>query len=214
MTTPKAQRLQRQERAVSPLPLGVQPLPRDPVPPPQSLVQPARLPASGSRLFQGGELHGKEGMEAPHSPVRRAEWNSPDRAMGGNQPVEGVTRPSQLHGSPDQGYERDLVDDEPGIFSQRVRELLTPEIDPPNLGQKLNFQEGDRRDSPRTVFFDPRKSLQPIGSRDDPDYEVSIQKDLHGLASALRGFRPSGDPSHSQPHSSASPASRTWINSR
>jgi hypothetical protein len=151
-------------------------------------------------LFQGWELGRKQKVEGPYRLIGRAERNAPACAMGSDESIERVSRPGELHGSPDQWDERDLVDDEPGVFRERVGKLRILELDPSDLRQKLDFQQGDRGDSPMAVFLDPGEGCQTISSCNDPDHKVGVEQNLHGSNLTDRGISPSGEPSHSQLH--------------
>jgi hypothetical protein len=78
-----------------------------------------------------------------------------------------------------------------------------------DLGEKLDLQEGNRRDAPGAIPIQPRKVSKAFRAKDEPDQKVGIKKKGH-RADRRRETRSRSGPRHSQDHRSAFSASGTW----
>jgi hypothetical protein len=85
----------------------------------------------------------------PDVTVCRQQWNTTRGAMSGEQPIEGIPCPAKRKTLTNERKKRDLVDDETRVVHDGFRKLRVLHIQTPDLRQKLDFEEGDRRDTPR-----------------------------------------------------------------
>ena len=123
-----------------------------------------------------------------HPAVCGAEWDTPGRAVGGEQTVEGVASPIEPQRVTNQGHERRVVDSESRVVHQLVHELGIVDGQPPDLGKELDLEQGDRRDAPGSVTLDPWECGKPPRTEDDPDEEVGVEEQSH-RGVARRGIR-------------------------
>src|SRR5579864_3236622 len=110
--------------------------------------------------------------------IDRAERQAARRAMSGEEAVEGVPRPGEIERAADQRRERHLIDEESPVAGDRLRERVPRALDPADLGQKLDLQQGDRRDPPGSAVVNPGEIGKPLGSKCDPEQEVGVQQQL------------------------------------
>ena len=77
----------------------------------------------------------------PNTPVEGAQGDTPCRAVGGPEAVDGVARPPELQAVLDEGTERNVIHAEARIVHDRARELGIADREPPDLGETLDLRE-------------------------------------------------------------------------
>jgi hypothetical protein len=154
------------------------------------------------------ELSREKPIVGANAAVQGAKRYATGRAVGDKQSVEWITGPVQPQGMANKGCQRDIVDRESRIVHHSVRELRVTNREALDLGEKLDFEKGNRRHPPGTIPVQPRKFSKPLRSQDEPDQKVGVEEQGH-RARRRRETRPRSGPRHSHDHRSASSASGT-----
>ena len=148
-------------------------------------------------------------MVGANAAVDGTKRDAASGAVGDKQTIERVTGPVESQSMVNYGCQRDVVDRESCVVHHCIRELRVTNGQPAHLSEKLNFQEGNRRDAPWAIPIQPWKFSKAFRAEDEPDQKVGIEKQAH-RTDRRRETRPRSGPRHSQDHRSAFSTSGTW----
>jgi hypothetical protein len=153
------------------------------------------------------ELSWKKAMMGADAAVGGAKRDAASSAMGDEKTVERVAGPIDSQSLANYGRQRDVVDRESCVVHHCIRELRVTNGKPSDFGEKLDLQEGNRRDAPGAIPIQPRELSESFRAQDEPDQKVGIEKKGHYL-DRRRETRPRSG-RHSQDHRSALAVSGT-----
>src|SRR5262245_2535784 len=140
--------------------------------------------------------------------IDAGDRRSPDKAVGKDQTIEGITGPTQGDRRFDQRPQWRVIEEEAAIGAEGVEEFRS-HVELPHLRVELDFQERDGGETPRQVLLEPTKARELPGPGDDPAHEVSVEEGLQRLLRSFKESRPS--PDQVQDHRSASSTFRPRI---
>jgi hypothetical protein len=115
-------------------------------------------------------------MAGTNPSVEGTERDTAGRTVGDEQAIEGVTGPIKPQSMANDRHQRDVVNRESRVLHDRSHELGAAYGEPPDLGQELDLEEGNRRHAPGSIAIDPGKLREPLRSEDEPDQEVRIEE--------------------------------------
>ena len=147
-------------------------------------------------------------MMGANTAVGGTKRDAAGRAVGDKQTVERVTGPVESQSMANNGRQRDVVDHESCVVHHCIGEVRVTNRQAADLSEKLDLQEGNRRDAPWAIPIQPWKFSKAFRAENEPDQKVGIEKKGH-RTDRRRETRPRSGPRHSQDHRSAFSASGT-----
>jgi hypothetical protein len=148
-------------------------------------------------------------MMGANAAVGGTKRDAAGRAVGDKQTVERVTGPVESQSMTNNGRQRDVVDRKSCVVHHCIGEVRVTNGQAADLSEKLDLQEGNRRDAPGAIPIQPWKFSKAFRAENEPDQKMGIEKKGH-RTDRRRETRPRSGPRHSQDHRSAFSASGTW----
>jgi hypothetical protein len=177
----------------------------------RNLLEPGRVNRAGVERKRSlfADLRRNQPMMRADAAVGGTKRNPASRAMGDEKAVEWIASPVEWQSMANYGCQRDVINRESCIVHHCIRELGVTNGEPSNLSEKLDLQEGNRRNAPGAIPIQPRECGKSFRAEDEPDQKVGIEEKGHRF-DRRRRTRPRSEPRQAQDHSSAFSAFGTW----